>query len=224
MIMKSLRLISFIVFGTLILSVSTVTFADDIKAVAVVYPPYMFDGTNGGNWGSAIDIAQAIFKKAGHTITVKICPWKRAVQNIQTGRSDAVFIYGRSDDIPNGPNGPVIFPKEPIALLTISFAVLKDSTWVYNGIDSLKKIKLGTVRGYSWEDLELMEYMNNTRDPAVQAMSGDKGISERSLKKLLLGRIDAYVDSTDTMMYEAKRIKINDQINLNQILNNLIIC
>ena len=207
---KNLTFISFIIiFGTLISGTSS---ADEIKAVSVVYPPYMFDGTNGGDWGSAIEITQEIFKKAGHTMTVQICPWKRAVNYIQAGNRDAIFIYGITDDDPVGPNGPVVFPEEPIAMLTISFAVLKNSTWTYNGIDSLKKIKLGTILGYSWEDPELMKYMNNTPDPAVQALSGGTGVTERSLRKLLKGRMDAYIDSTDTMMYEAKRIKVNDQI------------
>jgi polar amino acid transport system substrate-binding protein len=182
-------------------------YADTIRAAGIVYCPYTCDLKEDGQEGFMTDIAKAVFKNAGHTYTVDMMSFARALKFVVQGTYDALAICNKADV----PEGGLIFPDIAIGLVSNTFVVRKDETWTYNGVESLKQIKIGAIIGYTWKDEELNNYMLVTEPPAVQRVGGEDA-TQKNLQKLLNKRIDAYLDDPNMVKRVASKMGIADQI------------
>lgn len=182
-------------------------YADDIKVAGIEYCPYTCDRQKDGFDGFMIDIAKTVFEKAGHTYHVTMMPFARALQFVIDGEYDALAICNKADV----PEGGLIFPDIPIAIVKNTFAVRKDETWKYRDVDSLKNIRVGSIIGYTWKEEALNEYMAITKPPAVQRVGGDDA-TEQNLRKLIANRIDAYLDDPLIISRTAQKMGIADKI------------
>ena len=156
--------------------------------------------------GYGIEIAREIFAKAGHTLDYKNMAWARALDECTKSTIDAVIGAARLE----APD--LVYPEETIAVADNTFAVRHDSPWRYQGPASLQGIKLGAIRGYSYEG-EVGEHVEaHPRDQLkVDFVGGDQALA-MNLKKLVAGRIDATVDAGPVLAYKAKQMGLADKV------------
>lgn len=156
--------------------------------------------------GVGIDLAKAIFGPLGFQVKYVTMPWTRALEEVKKGNVDAVVGANSSDD----PN--LIFPKTPIYFMTDDFYALKDSKIAFNGMDSMKPYKLGTIKGYGYS-ASFVDFAKSQQDKpgAVQEASGDDA-GEQNIRKLQAKRIDVVVESGPVMIYRLKQMGLEDKV------------
>ncbi len=148
------------------------------------------------------DILSAIFEKHGHEMRFKVVPWTRALKtfNSKSGEIDGMIgmtVHPIDKSI-------AIYPDVEIARYTHRFYTVKDSelvrTWQYRGTKSLEKFKVGSVKGWTYCDKAISDYLANGKAPHVQALHGEAP-SERNFQKVLSGRIDLWVANINNTEY-----------------------
>lgn len=173
-------------------------FAGAIQVRADAWPPYNAE-PNSEKPGYAVEILKAIFPD--DTINYQIMPWQRAIADVTEGKIDCI-IGASLTDAPG-----CIFPEEPVGVMKNTFFVKKGSSWKFDGLDSIKSVKLGAVKGYAYDEGALDEYIKSGTAPAVQAVAGDNPL-EGNIKKLLAGRIDVVVENEPVMIWSLKQMSV----------------
>ncbi len=168
--------------------------ADEIVFVGDLWPPFNAEPLSEDE-GYLIDIVREIFEGEGHTVKYSVRPWTRAIMEVKAGTFNALLGPFKSE----APG--FIFPKEEIGASTLSFYTKADSTWIFNGIDSLKEVRLGVIQDYNYRPW-LQEYRTSHPENFV-VMPGEKAI-ETNIKMLLNGRIDVIPTNMNSFLYRAK--------------------
>lgn len=180
----------------IIFSISQSAFADVISIRADDWCSYNCEPKS-KDPGYLIEIAKYIFESKGHTIEYKTMPWARAIS--ETRRGEYIAIVGAyTDDAPD-----FIFTT-PLGSSTMRFYGKKGHQWQYNGISSLKSIRIGVIRSYSYGE-EMDQYIkgkDKTND--VQIVSTEHGL-EQNIQKLLLGRIHVFAENEMVFQYQIKQ-------------------
>lgn len=176
--------------------------ADTITLVADEWCPFNCE-PGSDEPGYVIEIARKVFGEAGHSLSYEVLPWKRAVIMTRQGKYNGVIgaVREEAEDF--------IFPKEEIDRASTDFFVRKGDPWRFDGVDSLKKVRLGAILDYSYAAV-LDEYIANNRNK-VDLATGDDAI-DRNLKKLVHGRIDVMLEQEVVVRYAAKRLGFSDKI------------
>ncbi len=126
-----------------------------------------FNGNpDSGDPGYMIELADIILSDNGHTMDYKSMLWLRSLEAVRKGKIDCV-VGAFIDDAPD-----FIFPEESWGYSVDTFYVKNDSTWNYEGIESLRDVKLGIVGGYAYSpelDVYIEKYKLN-RDTFILDM------------------------------------------------------
>jgi polar amino acid transport system substrate-binding protein len=154
--------------------------------------------------GYMIEIAQAVFGNAGHTIDYQILNWSRAILETRAGRHTAI-VGAAKGDTPD-----FIFPAEPLGVAQVVFWVKKGNAWRYQGLESLAQIKIGVIQDYDYGE-ELNAYIAAHKKDAlqVQILSGLDAL-ELNIKKLALGRVDAVLEDQNVFQMKAHALGMMD--------------
>jgi len=182
--MKNIRII--IIFLVLTICVPLQAKTDTITVAADAWCPFTCE-PGSSSPGYMIEIAREIFKKSGHTLVYKTVEWKKAIEETRKGKFTAIAGGAKSD------SPDFIFPEKSLGVSQNIFFVKRGNPWKYNGVDSLKKVKLGVSQGYSYSE-EIDRYIQaNKGKPAVFVASGDIPIQE-NIDKLMKGSIDVFIE------------------------------
>ncbi len=174
--------------------------ADTIVMLADEWCPYNCE-PGSERPGFVIEIAQEIFKDAGHTVSYRKMNWARSVQLVREDKFNAIVAAAKTD----APD--FVFPGNEQGLLTYVFYTKKGSPWSYSGIPSLKDQTLGTIRDYTYsEDLDKYILANQDIPEKVQVVFGDEPL-EMNIRKLLAGRISTFIDDSMVTNYTLSRLK-----------------
>lgn len=157
--------------------------------------------------GYMIEVAKAIFEKAGHTIKYENMPWTRCLDFVQKGKIDAIVGAAK------GEAPACIFPDEEFGFTNICFFVKKGNPWQYQGLDSLKQLKIGIQAEYEY-GATLDEYFAKHKNtPHVQEVSADEPLV-LNIRKLLKDRIDTIPEDKSAFLYTAMLLGVADQVAL----------
>ncbi|HVN70601.1 MAG TPA: transporter substrate-binding domain-containing protein [Desulfomonilia bacterium] len=160
--------------------------ADQITIVADSWCPFTCE-PGSESPGYMIEIAEHVFKKAGHTVVYKNVDWKKAIEETRKGKYTAIA-GGYKSDSPD-----FVFPDKAQGVSQNVFFVKKGTAWKYTGIESLKKIKLGIVLDYSYSD-QINKYISeNKGKSSVYVAKGTTPIQE-NIDKLMKGEINAFIE------------------------------
>ena len=172
-----------------------------IKVRADAWPPFN-DAPASDHPGYVVEMLKAIFEPQGYKIDYQTMPWTRALVEVEAGRVDAV-IGASPEEAPT-----CVYPKEEMGLMKVGFYTLKSNPWGYGGLDSLKKVKLAAVEGYSYSATEgaLSKYLSETKPPAVQLMTGDDALL-RNIRKLFAKHVDTVIESDVVFMWTVRNAK-----------------
>jgi len=182
--MKNISLIV-CVLAVLAMSLSvTAARADTIKLASDVYPPYNDEpGSNAP--GYAVEMAQRIFEKAGHTVVYEVVPWARAITETRRGAFSGIIAALPSDAM------DFVLPGNEIGIAKYCFYVRRNDPWKYTGIPSLAGKKIGAVNGYSYS-AQLDPFLLENK--AVELVSGGDA-ARKNVKKLVAGHIDTFIEN-----------------------------
>ncbi len=168
--------------------------------------------------GYDVEIYREIFGKAGYQVKFVNQPFNRGMVETDEGRVDAVSgplkFSGEAlkDKIRQLPNmghiyGRLIYPDKAVALYHAScFFVRGDSSWKYDGVDSLHGFKIGSVRDFDYGTIinAYFEKLRKSADEmALQELKG-KDLVKRNLMKLKLERVDIVLGDRNNYSYAIK--------------------
>lgn len=191
-----------IIHSFLCISLLSLTLSADIITLrADVWEPFV--GTPGSSsQGYMIEIAQKVFTEAGHTVDFQEMPWNRAIGAAKAGQINAIVGAFKSD----APD--FIFPDNELGISKTAFFVLNDGNWKYDGVSSLKDVKLGIISGYSYGD-EVDAYIKKGEN--VDVSFGDNAL-DVGIKKLIGKRIDTFAEDESVMLAYLKKTGQSDKL------------
>ncbi len=143
--------------------------------------------------GFLIEIAQYLFGKKGDVVDYQVMPWARAILETREGRyhSIAGAFKGDAPDF--------IFPENELAISVSALFAKQEKSWKFKDISSLESIAVGVIRDYSYGE-QLDQYIEKHKKDTqkIQIVSGDNAL-ELNIKKLILGRIDVFLEDPSVM-------------------------
>jgi len=164
----AMKILAMAIFAGLLHSFLIGAHADTIKMAAMNACPYNCDPEADGKKGFMVDIAERIFRNAGHTVVPEVLPFNRAVRSTVNGVYDAIAISNPND------SEKLLMPEVPNAMLDAVFLIRKGKSWRYTGVDSLRSIKVVSFPNATWEDKAVNHYLQTTKSPAVQMIYGEE--------------------------------------------------
>lgn len=154
-------------------------YAKIIRLAYVNFPPYEFEN-NGKPDGILVLIIQEVFEKAGIKLELKPFPFKRAYEYVKKGsdQTDGLFNFYKVKE-----RIPFFDYSDPIIKNHLVFFIRKNMAFQYTGINDLKGLKIGVIRGYTYGT----EFDENP--DIIKSIANSHLIN---FKKLAAGRIDVY--------------------------------
>lgn len=156
--------------------------------------------------GIGIEIAKAVFVRAGYRVNYVVMPWKEALAQVREGKVDAVVGASKSDD------PGLVFPVSSLYSISDDFYVLSGNPWRYQGMQSLVKRRVGVIEGYGYGNV-IAKYISENRrvNGAIFFASGEEALKE-NIDRLLAGKIDVLVESRAVMDYTLRQLALSDRI------------
>jgi len=181
------------------LSLITVSLADTITIAADAWPPFNGD-PDSTTPGYMVEIAREAFKAKGHTIVYRKMPWSRALLHAKQGKIEGVIGAVRKEV------EEFIFPIH-LGFYAPTAFVRKDSTWTFNSIADLKKVKVGIAQDYSYGK-QTMKFINDPKNSLnVRAATGNDPLKD-NIRLLQAKRIDAILASKPVFDYISNQLGI----------------
>lgn len=143
--------------------------------------------------GILVELAREIFAEAGIEVEYRVTNWARAVQDVRSGRVNALVGAGIRD----APD--FIFGNLAPGISRNCFYARAGSDWRYSGLASLDEIRLGVINGYSYGK-EIDDYIRRHQKnlDRLQQAAGEQALA-LNVRKVELGRVDALLENTWVM-------------------------
>lgn len=199
----------FLAFAFLLIPMQA--FAEEVVVATTTYCPLVCENDAEKREGVMHDVLKAAFKDTEYELRFENIPYGRAIQGTLDGRYDAVSFAGTA----NSPN--FVFVRNFVMTNIVQFAVPKDSTWKYDGIDSVKAIRVGVPMGFRTGNVALDEYINYPDSPGrvLQASNPNPTLAQQfNIERLLTGRLDAMLCGSLAFSYIASSMGVADEIRL----------
>ncbi|MDU0354052.1 transporter substrate-binding domain-containing protein [Paraglaciecola aquimarina] len=184
------------------------TLATTLHFAAIDYCPFTCNPLlEDGKEGFMTDVLRETFEPAGYTLEIDILPYARAVIATRNGTYDGIVVVGKE----YAPE--LIYPNMPTVVQRAAFFVNAGNPWKYKGIDSLRAITVGIVKGYQYGDPELIEYLNQYQEneSKVRVLHGNR-TTEVGLRMLQTDRINTFLEGEYSVKYELSKMGISDKI------------
>lgn len=176
-----------------------------ITLVADYWCPFNCSDHSTGR-GLLVEEAAAALELEGYKVSYSEIPWSRAINDVGNGRYDAIVGTGPAET----PN--FHFPREPLASAHHSAFTLPNKGWEYQGLESLKAVRIGVIQHYSYGGLYKDYIEGNQHDESrVVVLRGNRALG-RLVEMLRLGRIDVLI---------AEKMVLNHHFQLREQVNPL---
>ncbi|WP_373975071.1 transporter substrate-binding domain-containing protein [Chitinibacter sp. SCUT-21] len=142
--------------------------------------------------GYFVELAKAIFEPAGYSVKYDVVPFARAEAMMNSG--EAAGFLGVLK-LPKRQSW--VFPVHPQAISRVCFYTQPSSNWRFHNEESLRGIRLGTIRGYSYgSEIDALLPLSQ-----VDPVNGVGGF-QRSVAKLNAGRVSTLVEYELVAQYQ----------------------
>lgn len=199
--MKTKFPIQFLLFSLALFSSSVEARSENYYFVTLEYPPLEYSGKSGAPKGVAVEIVTLVMKELGHSVSIRIFPWTRAVKMVRHGHADAIFTIFRNDEREIF----LDYSEEILVPQPVFLYATKDSPYVYEGLlENIKEQKIGVVSTISYGQI-FDRARPNLFVESTAAL-------EQNFAKLLHGRIDLVVSNDYSANNVIKKLKIENNI------------
>ncbi len=180
----------------------TTTAEKVVKLVCEESPPFNY-AENGATIGIASDIIRESYKRMGYQVVFQQYPWARALAMAEEGMSDGIFCLYKTAEREKS-----FVYSDKIASDTQSFFVLKDSKIHFNGrLQEMGSYSIGVTRDYSYGEA-FDEAVKTGVLAHIEAVSG----IENNIEKLLIKRIDLFIEGEYLGLSKLKAMSLLDQV------------
>lgn len=168
--------------------------ATELSIASIDWCPQLCTGSQQS--GYITDTVNMVFKDSPYKLDIKIYPWSRSIKLVEFGEKHALLSPAKKE----APG--LIFPRNEIGIQRMCFFKLASSTWEFTGFDSLKGLRIGIASNTSIE--ELSSFADENRQ-LFHYMPYNRSYIEQSLNKLKLNRIDTFLFTYNSTIFEIKR-------------------
>lgn len=177
--------------------------ADEITLMADSWCPYNCE-PNSAEPGMFVEVATQALEAKGHKVKYTIYPWSRSLAEARAGKIGGVLGAGPLDA-----EGLEI--ADAIGTSSNCFYVAKGSKWTFADASSLEKITLAAISGYTYTE-EIDAYIANPKNSKkIDVIGGDDAL-EKNLKKVAAGRVDAFIEDSNVVGYNAAKLNLDNKI------------
>ena len=166
--------------------------AETIKVASPSYWCPFSCTANAAEEGFTIDILRAIFTPPEYNIQYVNLNYARALREVRLGHIHAISSAFR-EEAPG-----FVFSTLPISQDKYCFYTTTSQDWQYNGPASLAGKKVGIIQGYSYGP-EIDAYIK--QHPSGFEVHSGEALTASLGKKVMLGRLDAFVEDTNLVQY-----------------------
>ncbi|HYX32389.1 MAG TPA: ABC transporter substrate-binding protein [Oligoflexus sp.] len=179
-----------------------------VKLQADVWCPFNCEEAS-KNPGYMVEVAKIAFDSIGMDVEYKNISWNKAIDRGRKGIINGI-IGSAKNDAPD-----FTFPTVPIGRTKNCFYTLPDSTWHFTDVESLKKVRIGAIEGYTYGELfekYVSDYFKEKEkqkgtmqlaakkskndldvNSAIQTVPGDGSLA-LNIKKIKAKRLEAFVE------------------------------
>lgn len=161
--------------------------------------------------GYILDIVKEVFIGTGYKISIEVYPWSRALALTKAGNVEAVLAPARAE----APN--LLYPEYEVGTQSMCFFTEKTNPWRYLSTDSLNDLQFGIATDTSIE--ELNQYVgDNPQQFQFQPYFG--GYIHQQARKVMKGRIDAFLFTKNSTVYELSRLGLMSKFKISGCVSN----
>ena len=175
-----------------------------VLAGLIDYPPYSYQ-EEGEIRGMDVELARAMFNRAGHDVKIILMPWKRLLSSARRGIVDGTLGAFITDE-----RKQYLDFIEPVPLrwIQMSLFTYTNSDITDSHLNTLKQHKIGVNRSFS---------INAAFDSAAERgdfllYSGND--INQMLKMLAMQRLDGLVHTKEPTLYYLHKMDLQDKIHL----------
>ena len=147
---------------------------------------------DGGPAGPGVEIVKRVCAEMHATCTVKVLPWRRAQDEVQSGKADGMFLIGWNEK-----RAKWVHFSPPVLSTEYGFFFRADNPQTYEGLASIEGYKVG-VYGPSNTASSLDKLQAKMTAGGLKTIHLDmRPDDEAGFRKLGLGRLDAVFSNRD---------------------------
>lgn len=161
--------------------------AESVRFAVGIWPPYIESAQE----GLAMELVEAVCAAAGIEPSFAVYPWRRAEQNAREGADDATFPYASTE------RKSADFYVSDILFTGKAVITCKDHT-VMQTLKNAQRIY--DLKKYAFGVIASSEALTDFLSKAGIRFEETESV-EKSLDKLMLGRIDAVIDDESIIAY-----------------------
>lgn len=168
--------------GGLLLSWPALAWAQQLTILTEINPPTQIRLANGELGGAAVEVVREIQRRVNNRDPIEVVPWARGYRLVETQPNTALFIMART-----ATRNPLFHWVGPFTEAVYALYVKADSGIVLKDLDDARQLKsIGVYRDDARDQMLTQAGFANL-DRTVENSS--------NLKKLMIGRIDAFASS-----------------------------
>lgn len=195
--LKAYKLISTVILCILLIPEFAIA-ETQINLATDPFPPYYYE-EDGTPKGIQFELAKTVFDKMDTEIKIKFMPWKRAMLIAEADKVDGLFGVVKTKERQKW----LIYPEEPLMLVTATIFKRVDDPFVYKGVSSLKDKTVGVIKGYSYG--EAFDNSKLFKKEEVKSIG-------QNFRKLLAGRVDLVAGYSVVGKHILKSMDLEDKI------------
>ena len=174
---------------------SSITWSESIELTAVGDPWPVLLNPNSQQQGLLVEIVRKAYKTQGYDLKIKFVPWSRAMVMIQKKQADLLIGAWYTDE-----RNDYLLYSDIIFASAIRFIKPRNSTFEYQGLESLKGKRIGTILSYQYNK----EFLS---DIGIKRITSDSLLN--NIHNLLAGRIDLTLDDHYVVKYMLDKHVVN---------------
>lgn len=182
MVRRSSAVCRLTVLCGLLVAVHAASWAQQLTILTELNPPTQIKLPNGELGGPAVEVVREIQRRVNNTDPIDLVPWARGYRLVETQANTALFIMARTAS-----RNPQFQWIGPFTEAAYALYVKADSKIVLRSLDDAKQLKsIGVYRDDARDQMLTQAGFTNL-DRTVENIS--------NLRKLMLGRVDAFASS-----------------------------
>ena len=149
-----------------------------------------------------MDTVHRVFAGSHYEVQAKTYPWTRAILGVYNGKSHALLSPAKNE----APQ--LLYPKYAIGIQRMCFFTAAQSDWEYQGLKSLKGLKIGIA--YDTSIAELNDYVSTNKEQ-FEFIPYNHEFIERNLNMLSHRRLDTFLFTYNSTIFTLKQLGLDTE-------------